>query len=686
MPFQLEYLNNLLVGFFLSIALIQLIIIILNKSNYINVLLFSIALLSAVFVLLSGYCHLTNDPIKHLGYYNLFFLIYLILMFLIIILTQEFNKDIKNKFFYYLAICSIVITALIHLTLKNGIVYQEILALKTLSNSTFIEDYYLPEGKINVFYPFFMVWYFISIFLYYFSILIYNYRKKEKQQVHIIISLLIIFISSNLYDSLIDIGLISSIFITDYAVIPIVILFNYEYASKITDYLKTNEKLIEANQKFSDLIESVELFIIGQDTDGKIIYLNTFTKKKYFYGMDVYGQNIKEYLVNLEKSVTQNTIITTLKVGNIKEAILSITKIKLNTSEGNLNYYIGYDITDKTLNEKQLLLTLKELEKVKNELTKENIFLKYDSNKKNNDSILQTKNKSYQKVIDEIYRIRNLSNTVLLEGETGVGKRFIANTLVKISNRKDRPFTTFNCNYQGQSSLFNFLRKSFKDGNLVEETGLIEMLDNGTLLINEVSGLSLKDQIHLYDFLASRREKSIYASNVRLIVTTSKDLKVLVEEGKFDNNLYYCLNLYSLNIPSLMNHIEDIPLLVEKFIFDACSQAGIPEMTVTLKTIKQLQSYNWPGNIRELKYVIERAVLTSPGKKLILKEVISEEPPKIENEGFKTLLETEKEHILKVLQFANWKISGKNSASVILGIKESTLRAKMKKLEIQKGK
>jgi transcriptional regulator with GAF, ATPase, and Fis domain len=174
--------------------------------------------------------------------------------------------------------------------------------------------------------------------------------------------------------------------------------------------------------------------------------------------------------------------------------------------------------------------------------------------------------------------------------------------------------------------------------------------------------------------------------DVRIIAATNRKLSQEIKNGNFREDLYYRLNVFPIHIPPLRERKEDIPLLVNYFVINFSRKVGKNIETISQSTIDQLTEYNWPGNVRELENIIERAVITNEGNKLKLSEVLPKVTPTISSEGeSKTLEEVEREHIIKVLEKTNWQVSGDRGAAKILGMKRTTLEARMKKLNIEKG-
>ena len=303
-----------------------------------------------------------------------------------------------------------------------------------------------------------------------------------------------------------------------------------------------------------------------------------------------------------------------------------------------------------------------------------------------------------------LYRLRQVAGTkttVLLMGETGTGKGLFARALHELSGRTSKPFVKVNCAGLPpnliESELFGREKGAFT-GSTARQIGRFELANGGTIFLDEIGELPLDLQAKLlkvsddeeFERLGSPHTIKV---DVRMIASTNKNLEEEVEKGRFRKDLFYRLNVFSITIPPLRERKQDIPLIVKFYVekfgkIHGKGTNGVPE-----NTMKALQNYSWPGNIRELINAIERAVIMSDGPELRLEERINampldhvqEEMPKgIEERESKGLVEMEREHILAVLQEIGWKIEGRNGAAQLLGINPSTLRSRMKKMGIKR--
>jgi formate hydrogenlyase transcriptional activator len=281
---------------------------------------------------------------------------------------------------------------------------------------------------------------------------------------------------------------------------------------------------------------------------------------------------------------------------------------------------------------------------------------------------------------------------VLLLGETGTGKELIARAIHNRSRRKDQEFVKLNCAAIPtgllESELFGHERGAFT-GAIAQKIGRLEMADHGSLFLDEIGNIPLELQPKLlrvlqereFERLGSTRTKKV---DVRIVAATHRDLEGMILKGLFRSDLYYRLNVFPISIPPLRERPEDIPLLVHHFVAGAARKMNKTINTVTSGTMEALVEYRWPGNIRELENVIERAVILSAGPRLHvpLGDLRSRIMPGRGHEKPQTMAEVEREHIRATLKETRWILSGPRGAATRLGMNRSTLYFRMKKLGI----
>ncbi|MGB3210815.1 MAG: sigma 54-interacting transcriptional regulator [Desulforhopalus sp.] len=364
---------------------------------------------------------------------------------------------------------------------------------------------------------------------------------------------------------------------------------------------------------------------------------------------------------------------------------------------GDDDEFLGYrssnqDITQRKNYEDRLHKTLSEIAFCKEQLEAESAYLREEIKLSlNYDNIIGSSN-ALEYILFKIEQIAATDTTVLLLGETGTGKELFAWAIHNTSLRKDRPLIKINCAALPanliESELFGHEKGSFTSAH-IRQIGRFELADKATIFLDEIGDLPLELQAKLLRVLQEGEYERLGGSktmkvDVRVIAATNRDLEEDVKKGLFRKDLWYRLNVFPITAPPLRERIDDIPQLVKHFVDRFSQQLRKNITTIPRKVMTQLEHYSWPGNVRELENVIERAVINSTGDKLKLAEKLKATDEK-QTTKFKTLMEIEKAYILEVLEKTNWKVSGKNSASEILGLQRSTLRARMDKYNIRKS-
>jgi formate hydrogenlyase transcriptional activator len=283
-------------------------------------------------------------------------------------------------------------------------------------------------------------------------------------------------------------------------------------------------------------------------------------------------------------------------------------------------------------------------------------------------------------------------STVLLLGETGTGKELIARAIHNRSRRKDRTFVKLNCaaipSGLLESELFGHERGAFT-GAITQKLGRLELADQGSIFMDEIGDIPLELQPKLLRLLQEREFERLGSTqtkkvDVRVVAATHRNLEEMIQKGQFRRDLYYRLNVFPISIPPLRERPEDIPLLVQHFVQEAARRMNKTIDTIPSATMEALTQYQWPGNIRELENVVERAVILSPGSILLVPMRDLQSRIMLGHDGAKlqTLAEVEREHIRAMLKETRWVLSGPLGAATRLGVNRSTLYFRMKKLGI----
>ena len=335
---------------------------------------------------------------------------------------------------------------------------------------------------------------------------------------------------------------------------------------------------------------------------------------------------------------------------------------------------------------------LAEIKTLKARLEAETAYLREEIKLEYNDKKIVGQSDGLRYVLYKVEQIASSDTTVLVLGETGTGKELVARAIHNLSLRKSRPLIKVNCAALPanliESELFGHEKGAFT-GAQSKHLGRFEIADGATLFLDEIGELPVDLQAKLLRVIQDGEFERLGGSNtikvdVRIIAATNRDLEEEVRKGGFREDLWYRLNIFPITMPPLRERLDDIPLLVEFYVEKIAKRMGKTITHISTSVMAELQSYSWPGNIRELENVLERAVINSSGPKLHLADQLKK-PPRFLSTGPDTLEVMERRHIFQVLEQTNWKVSGKNSAAEILGLDRSTLRARMIKLNIQKS-
>jgi formate hydrogenlyase transcriptional activator len=298
--------------------------------------------------------------------------------------------------------------------------------------------------------------------------------------------------------------------------------------------------------------------------------------------------------------------------------------------------------------------------------------------------------------LQQIEQVASTDATVLILGESGTGKELVARAIHNISNRSKRALVKVNCATLPanliESELFGHEKGAFT-GALERKIGRFELADGGTIFLDEIGELPVELQSKLLRVLQEGEFERLgnpktMKVNVRVIAATNRHLQAAIEKKEFREDLYYRLNVFPIHCPPLRERKEDIPLLVKHFLKKHEGKMGKKITNVGTKVIEALMSYNWPGNIRELENLIERAMILNPGSSLDYGEWLPNANSNTKNgngaPSLQKLEEVEKEHIIETLKKVNWRVSGEKGAAKILGLNPTTLEARMKKLGIKR--
>jgi PAS domain S-box-containing protein len=349
---------------------------------------------------------------------------------------------------------------------------------------------------------------------------------------------------------------------------------------------------------------------------------------------------------------------------------------------------VTVDVTEHKIMEETLRLRLEEIDSLKLQLERENLYLREEVRLQHGHDEIVGRSEGMTQVLARAEQVAGTDATVLLQGETGTGKELLAHTIHRLSKRRERSLVTINCASLPptliESELFG-REKGAYTGAMTRMAGRFEVADRSTLFLDEIGELPLDLQAKLLRVLEEGRFERLGSTvpqkvDVRIIAATNRDLHQEVAAGRFRRDLFYRLNVFPITIPPLRDRPEDIPPLVWAFVKQHEKKMGKRVDHIPRRDMDSLQRYLWPGNARELRNIVEHAMITSSGGTLRL----TSPSTAIEATAVAgNMLDVERRHILGVLEKTGWRVSGKGGAAEILGIKRTTLQSKMKKLGIK---
>jgi formate hydrogenlyase transcriptional activator len=342
----------------------------------------------------------------------------------------------------------------------------------------------------------------------------------------------------------------------------------------------------------------------------------------------------------------------------------------------------------------ELNARLKEIEALKNQLQAENKYLQEEIKLNHNFGDIISISHKFRKVLQQIEQVAATDATVLITGESGTGKELVARAIQNIGNRRTKPFVKVNCAALPpnliESELFGHERGAFT-GATERRIGRFELADGGTIFLDEIGELPIELQAKLLRVLQEGEFERLgnpkaMKVNVRVLAATNRNLEAAIEKKEFREDLYYRLNVFPVHCPPLRERKEDIPLLVKHFCKKYEARTGKKAISISSKVMDAMVAYDWPGNIRELENIVERAMILSRDGAIQYGDwmPMAKAAEAIKNK-LSRLDDVEREHIVEVLKQTNWKVSGEKGAAKILGLNATTLEARMKKLGIKRG-
>ena len=468
----------------------------------------------------------------------------------------------------------------------------------------------------------------------------------------------------------------------------------------ITERKQTEAAILNSENRLSSIIESAMDGIVIIDDNHRIIRFNTAAEKIF--------------KCNAQKLIGKT--IDHLLPGKLAEYLLS--KVNSSTSRQDRQqrwapeglyakrtngevFPIELTVSPFTIGEQGLFTLImrdvNDREKAKNTLRRlqqENLMLQERLQDAQQDDLIVTRSPAMWNLLSQAEKVAVTDSTVLLIGETGTGKELLAKTIHKQSNRNAHLLITVNCAALPkdliESELFGHEKGAFT-GAIQTKKGRFELADGGTIFLDEIGELTLEAQAKLLRVLQEKEiqrvgGEKIISVDVRVLAATHRDLLQMVGQGAFREDLYYRLSVFPLHIPPLRERKADIAVLVDRFVERYAQKFNIPLQEFHVTDIQKMINYNWPGNIRELQNIVERAAILAINGELKLEQWFVPLPAtQTTNIPDAALDEVVREHMIRILEKCHWKIEGEKGAAVKLGLKPSTLRFRMKKLGVRRG-
>jgi PAS domain S-box-containing protein len=494
------------------------------------------------------------------------------------------------------------------------------------------------------------------------------------------------------------------------------------------DYLRTVAVYTEVGQqaaieqRYRELYRATPAMLHTVDSQGRIIHVSDRWLKKLGYRREeVLGRMITDFISTemlatlgggrLEDVIAHGELENeprsyVTKSGEIVEVVVSATADRDPTGAVAALMVASKDVTERNRAERQLRAAFEENARLREELERERDYLREEVQVSMNFGRIIGESPALQQMLARLEAVAQTSASVLIQGESGVGKELVAHVIHARSSRAQGPLVKVNCasipHELFESEFFGHVKGAFTGAHR-DRVGRFQLADGGTIFLDEVGEIPLDLQSKLLRVLQESEYERVgddrtHSVNVRVIAATNRDLEEAVAEGRFREDLYYRLSVFPIDVPPLRERGDDVVQLASHFLERTCQEFGHRPLTLSRQQAALLKRYDWPGNIRELKNVIERAVILSRGKilrlDLAMSDILTAAPAAADEEPVKggqvmtehELRELERKNTIAALSLSDWRVSGPNGAAKLLGVKATTLADRIRKLNLTKPK
>lgn len=474
-----------------------------------------------------------------------------------------------------------------------------------------------------------------------------------------------------------------------------------------------------ANFKYRRLYRSTPAMLHTVDKDGLIVTVTDhWLHKLGFEREEVIGRPITDFFSNADRKQYADGRLTELigegsfnnlkrqmvtKKGKVMDLVMSA--ISERTEHGGAEHLLvaSKDVTERNQAERELRRTLAENASLRDELERERDYLREEVNVAMNFGHIVGTSSSLRRMLKRVEAVAETPASVLLQGESGVGKELVAHAIHIRSPRAPGPLVKVNCasipKELFESEFFGHVKGAFTGANR-DRIGRFQLADGGTIFLDEVGEIPLESQGKLLRVLQESEFERVgddvtRSVDVRVIAATNRNLEELIVDGRFREDLFYRLSVFPIDVPPLRERDDDVVQLAQHFLEQTCKDFGRDILTLTRAQSAILRSYDWPGNVRELKNVIERAVILSQGK--VLRLDLSMPTLKGESAGVgeteadtdevlteKQIKELQKANLIKALKQTNWRVSGAGGAAELLGVRPTTLADRIRSYKVKR--